>query len=103
MASFNIANAKGRDAVVYAQGVRKKAVVRWVDDGGRQAAGIRVIKGDCGHDLLALELQVAAKENVASLLIQGDPELDIERFGRFLTASSRVYLNREGTPVSKIT
>lgn len=103
MASFNIANSKGRDAVVYAQGIRKKAVVRWVDDGGRQAAGIRVIKGDCGHDLTKLETQATSGEGIASLLIQSDPELDIERFGRFLTNSSRVYLNPEGVPVSKIT
>ena len=78
MATINIANSKGRDAVVGAQSVVKPVKVRWLDEQGRQIQSSRVLKSNISHDLAALEAQAGGRDKVAQLLIEGDPEIDME-------------------------
>ena len=41
-------------------------------------------------------------ESISEALIQGDPEIDIESAGRYLTETSRVYVNEDKRLVHKI-
>ena len=102
MATINIANSKGRDAVVGAQSVVKPVKVRWLDEQGRQIQSSRVLKSNISHDLAALEAQAGGRDKVAQLLIEGDPEIDMEAFGSMLKETSRVFVDPDGKIVHKV-
>jgi hypothetical protein len=102
MGTINIANSKGRDAVVGAQSVIKPMKVRWVDEQGRQAQSARVLKSDLSHDLSALEAAAGARDKIAQALIAGDPEIDAEMFGSIMKETSRVYVDPDGQVVHRV-
>jgi hypothetical protein len=97
MPEINICNSAGRDATVTMETAATPLRVRWVDKNGRQAHNVRVLKASLDHDLEALLQQNQTIENVGQALIDGDPEIDFESVGTFLTTTSRVYVdaNRE--------
>lgn len=102
MAEINLSNEAGRDASVNLENVGKTETVRWLDDQGRQAAGIRVLKAPIQRNIEALVKQYGDLDLVAQALVDGDPEIDFESAGRYLTETSRVYVNRENRLVHKI-
>jgi hypothetical protein len=103
MGTINIANSKGRDAVVGAQSVVKTLKVRWIDDKGRQAQSARVMKSDLSHDLTALETRAGGRDKIAQALIDGDPDIDVELFGSIMKETSRVFVDPEGKIVHRVT
>jgi hypothetical protein len=102
MATINICNSKGRDAVVGAQSVLKPMKVRWMDEQGRQVQSARLMKSDLAHDFGALEARAGGKDKVAQLLIDGDPEIDIESFGSVMSNCSRVFVDPDGKIVHRV-
>lgn len=101
MGEINISNSNGRDAVVVADSVRSSQPVRWVDDDGRQASTVRVLKApfDREANLLKNTEDLSA---VSQQLIEGDPEIDFENTGRFLNETSRVFVDRDGKIVHRV-
>jgi hypothetical protein len=102
MGTINIANSKGRDAVVGSQSVLKPMKVRWLDEQGRQIESSRVMRGDLSHDIEALKSQAGGLDKIAQTLIDGDPEIDLETFGSILKQTCRVFINPEGKIVRKV-
>jgi hypothetical protein len=102
MSEINIANSAGRDAVVNSQSVRSTIKVRWVDDQGRQASAVRVLKGTVDRDAPALARNLGAMEKVSDALVAGDPEIDLEQVGRYLRNTSRVYVDPNGQIVHRV-
>ncbi len=102
MGSINIRNSKGRDAIVNTESVSARLRVRWLDDKGRQAGNVRVIRSTLDRDLGALVAKAGALEKVAALLVQGDPEIDTEVFGGYLQETSRVYVDPDGKVLRKV-
>jgi hypothetical protein len=102
MGEINLSNSKARDAVVATHSVRIPMKVRWLDEQGRQASTSRLLKASMDRDIRALEQQAGGLDKVAAALLAGDPELDIERYGRFLKETSRVYVDPEGKVVRKV-
>lgn len=102
MGQINIANSKGRDAIVSTLSVRKAKKVRWCDEQQRQAAGVRVLKASLDKDAAALTEKAGGIEKVADLIISADPELDVENFGRFLKETSSVFINPQGKVVNRV-
>lgn len=96
MAEINLSNSAGRDAAVTSQSVRSPLKVRWVDQQGRQANSMRLLKAPIDHDMNALLAQLGDPGKVADAIINGDPELDLENIGRYLKETSRVYVNAQG-------
>lgn len=95
MAEINLANNSGRDAVVALSSVMSLKQVRWLDDQGRQAASARIIKSTLDHSLDAiLDRQQCELESVSQLLIDGDPEIDLQNTGRILRETSRVFVDK---------
>jgi hypothetical protein len=94
MGSINVSNSKNRDALVHTQSVSTSLRVRWLDDKGRPAGNVRVVRATLDRDLEAL---LAARGGdlaaVTEALIHGDPELDLERVGGYLRDTSRVYVS----------
>jgi hypothetical protein len=102
MGEINISNSAGRDAVVGTETVRSPMRVRWVDDQGRQASSVRVLKSPFERDLSSLQTTHGALQSVGAALIDGDPEIDMEATGRFLRETSRAYIDQEGQLVHKV-
>jgi hypothetical protein len=100
--TINILNSAGRDAVVTTESVRSALKVRWVDDRGRQAASVRVVKAAVDRSLEALKDAHGDLPTVAQLLLDSDPEIDPETTGRVLGETSRVYVNPKREIVHKV-
>jgi hypothetical protein len=76
--------------------------VRWLDAKNRQARNIRVLKSTVEHDIDALVAEQDGILNVAQALIDGDPEIDVESVGSFLSATSRVFVDKSNKLVHRI-
>lgn len=94
--AINISNNKKRDAVVALETVRSKMEVRYQTGDGRPATTRRTMKSDIEHDLAAIQGKRKDVGSVSNLLVDGDPEIDIERFGFLLTDTSRIYVSEKG-------
>lgn len=93
---INISNEKHRDAVVAMEGVRPKREVRFVDEDMKNIVTRRLLKTDITHDLPELQKKIPKMEDVSEALVEGDPEVDIESFGMFLSETSRIYVGEKG-------
>ena len=94
MPDINLSNPAGRDAVVNMETVSTPLQVRWIDDDGRQARSVRFLKSTLAQDIDVLrELSQAQDVEISDLLMQADPDVDIETAGSFLQDTSRVYVN----------
>lgn len=102
MGTINILNSAGRDAVVTTESVRSALKVRWVDDKGRQASTVRVVKAAVDRSIEALKDAHGELATVAQLLLDSDPEIDTETTGRVLGETSRVYVNPKREIVHKV-
>ena len=103
MPEINISNSAGRDAVVTMETVSTPVRVRWLDEQGRQANSIRVLKSTLDLDIGALTEQVGGEvRNVGAALIEGDPEINLESIGSLLRNTSRVYIDQKSQIVHKV-
>ncbi len=87
---INLANKKKRDAQVSLESVRLKREVKYIDEAGKLTENVRFLKSTLDHSTETL-LKNRSLEKLADELIKGDPEIDIEKFGKYLTETSRVY------------
>jgi hypothetical protein len=76
--------------------------VRWVDQLGRQANSVRFLKSAIDRDLESIQKLAGGIEGVASLLIHGDNDVDVETVGTLMTTTSRVYINRDNQLVHRV-
>lgn len=95
MPEINIANSSGRDAFVGLASVNCRTQVRWLDQQQRQAKSVRVIKSTVDHDFEALLEKYGEAGSIGAAVLESDVEIDLENCGRFLSESSRVYLNSQ--------
>lgn len=95
MGEINLANSSGRDAVVATESVTSDKQIRWLDDQGRQASSVRLVKSTLNYDLQALLTKHKDLSKLSELLVEGDPEIDLENTGRVLTETSRVFIDKD--------
>ena len=95
MGEINLANSSGRDAVVALASMTTLKQTRWLDSQGRQANSQRIVKSTLDYSLEALlERNPGELGDLSQLLIDGDPEIDLENTGRFLRETARVYVDQ---------
>ncbi|MEL6373894.1 MAG: hypothetical protein AAFR04_07985, partial [Pseudomonadota bacterium] len=94
MPNLNIRDAKNRDAVVRGEPTTQTTRIHQVGPNGSPTSLRRVLKGTLEHDLKALlAAHGDSLDEVAQALIDGDPDVDMERFGSYLTHPARVWVN----------
>jgi len=103
MAELNLTDSRGRDAVISADSVSIPLHVRWIDEKGRQASSRKVMKATIDQDVDALVKEHGSLSEAGEAMIQGDPEVDIERVGSFMEDYSRIYIGPAKEIVHKIT
>ncbi len=102
MPNINLTDSRKRDAVVKAESVRISEPVRYVGPKGGRASTRRVLKATIDHDYNTLVEQAGSPEKLGQALIDGDPEIDMERFGASLWNLSRVYTDPDDSLVFRI-
>jgi len=94
MPNLNLSDSRGRDAVVSGESVTQRAQVLWIDDEGDIVTSHRLLQSTSEHSLRGLKETFGDDlKKVGQALIDGDPEVDIERFGSYLNELSRVYVS----------
>jgi hypothetical protein len=99
---IHIADAKNRDAEVVFTGKSKKPLVHAVTASGAEVHTLRVLKGTAKNSYEGMLKQLGADDAIAKAMIEGDPEIDLQMTGRFIKGSTRVYIDADMKPVSRI-
>jgi hypothetical protein len=94
--AINISNAKNRDATVALEAVRPKRDIHYIDEDHNMVINRRLLKTDVPHDLAALTKKDGDLEKLGKKLVEDDPEIDLEQFGKYLSETSRVYVSEKG-------
>ncbi len=102
MPEINISDSGGRDAFVATQSVGTTLKVRWIDGQKRQVNSARLLKAAVTNDIEALRVRFGELIDIGKALIESDPEVDLESTGRFLSDTSRVYINPDRKVVHKV-
>lgn len=102
MGEINVANDSGRDAVVATSSVTADRSVRWLDKQGRQAASARLVKSTLNHGFEALVAEHGDASQLSQVIVDSDPEIDLENTGRFLRDTSRVYIDKDRSIVRNV-
>jgi hypothetical protein len=103
VAEINVSDQKGRDAMVAAESVTIAHEMRWLDEDGAQVGTKKILRATMAQEISRLEAEAGDLDKLADALVEGDPEVDVESFGSFLTDTSRVYLNQGNEVVHRIT
>ena len=99
---INIADAKARNAEVLFSGRTAKEGVKTVTADGGVTKTLRVIKGTAATSYDGMLARYGSPEAVAEKLMKEDPETDLLFTGRFVTGTTRVYVNSSFKPVFRI-
>jgi hypothetical protein len=100
---IHIADAKGRDAEIIFNSKPKKPTVKLVTEKGEEVQSLRVLKGAINNSFEGMSKSIGEGEAIAQAMITADPEIDLNLTGRFINGSSRVYIDQDLKPVSRIT
>ncbi len=100
---IHIADAKGRDAEIIFNSRPKKPTVKLVTEKGEEVQSLRVLKGAINNSFEGMSKSIGEGEAIAQAMITSDPEIDLNITGRFINGSSRVYIDKDLKPVSRIT
>ncbi len=100
---IHIADSKNRDAEVLFTGISKKQYVKLVTPDGKDVHTLRVLKCTAKNSFEALLKKHKNPEAIADSILSGDPEIDLQMTGRFIKGSTRVFIDQDLKPVTRIT
>jgi hypothetical protein len=103
MPEINLTDNRGRDARVATGSVSTTIAYRWIDDEGSQPENRKILRATVAQDESTLAARAGGDlDALGQILIEGDPEVDVEQFGRFLSDTSRVYVDPDNSIVHHI-
>ncbi|MCK5726487.1 MAG: hypothetical protein KAH22_06665 [Thiotrichaceae bacterium] len=100
---IHISNDKERDSHVGFKGY--PAIRRAIksDPNGNPTLNKKIIKGTSANSLEGLKVSLGEDiDKIADAIIQGDPEVNLEVTGKFLSSTPRVYVNEDLEVVYKV-
>jgi hypothetical protein len=95
MRGINISNEKKRDAEVAFDSITAKSKVKFVLGNGKDKQNIKVLKSTMELTEEALVAKYGNLKAVGEAIIESDPELDIEKIGRKIGGTHKLYLNKD--------
>ncbi len=102
MPNINLTDERLRDAVVKAESTTVRNDSRYVGPKGKNCSTRKVLKATVDQDYDNLKKQFKTDEALGKALVDGDPDIDLERNGMFLWDVSRVYINPKEELVYRI-
>jgi hypothetical protein len=97
MKVINISDSKKRNTRVLLKAKNQGEQQRMTDPQGRPVKVSRFVRNTLETDLTALTKETSL-EDLSEQIIAGDPEIDMELFGRRIDGASRLYLNANNEP-----
>ncbi len=99
---IHIADSKNRDAEIIFSNKTKKPFVKQVTPQGEEVHTFRVLKGTASNAYEGLFKTHKDPEAIAQVMLAGDPEINLQMTGRFIKGATRVYIDQDLKPVSRI-
>ena len=111
---IKLANQKKRDAEVTFKSLNPKGKIKMVMETGEKVINKRVVKGTSKHTSETLlsnydekpqegvDFQMQLAGRLSNELINSDPEIDINLYGKYIENVSRVYINEDQKPVFRV-
>ena len=101
MKVINIADDKQRNSRVSLAHKKRVMTNRYIDQNTMPVQSMRVVKNTLHTDFRALTKNLSAEE-LSQKIVDGDPEIDIELFGKQVTDTTRIYLNNDNLPAAGV-
>lgn len=101
MKVINIADEKQRNSRVALDNKRRGQYVRKVDVQKQDVESVRIVRGSLATDFASLTRDLSP-EDLSKKLIEADPELDLELFGKRIEGTVRIYLNSDNQPAGAV-
>jgi hypothetical protein len=101
MKVINIADEKQRNSRVALDNKKRAQYTRRVDQTLQPVDGVRIVKGSLETDLTSLTREITVEE-LSQKLIDADPEIDLELFGKRIDGTVRIYLNSDNQPAGAV-
>lgn len=101
MKVINIADDKQRNSRVALDTKQRAQFTRKVDPQLQPVESVRIVKGSLETDFANLTREISPEE-LSKKLIEGDPELDLELFGKRIEGTVRIYLNSDNQPAGAV-
>ncbi len=95
MKTIRLANDKKRDAQVGYELTKEKSDVSAVLPDGIGFKNIRILKSTIDNEPEDLLRKYGSAEAVGQAILKGDPEIDFEKAGMFITGIKKVYVDGE--------
>jgi hypothetical protein len=99
---INIADSKNRDAEIIFSNKTKRPFVKQITPQGAEVHTLRVLKGTANNAYEGLLKTYKDPEVIAQSILAGDPEINLQMTGRFIKGATRVYIDQDLKPVSRI-
>jgi hypothetical protein len=99
---LHLADSKNRNAEIIFSTKTKKTLVKLVTAQGSEVYTLRVLKGTANNAYEGLLKTHKDPEAIAQAMLKGDPEINLQMTGRFIKGSTRVYIDENLKPVSRI-
>ena len=102
MRSLNISNEKKRDAVVGMDNTPRKSKINYVLKDGSPKKTVKILKGllEISEEYLVEKYGDLVK--LGEEIIKGDPEIDMERTGRFVSGTKKLYIGKDNKIVYRV-
>jgi hypothetical protein len=99
MRRIKISNSQNRDADISYGGITNKSKIRFVLPDGSLSSNGKLLKSSMGQQYAALVKKSGNDEALVELLINGDPEIDIEITGAFIKGGQQMLVDENLNPV----
>ena len=99
MRRIKISNSQNRDADISYGGITNKSKIRFVLTDGSLSSNGKLLKISMGQQYAALVKKSGNDEALVELLINGDPEIDIEITGSFIKGGQQMLVDENLNPV----
>ena len=96
---INLGDGKGKNAEIIFSGMTKKPFVKQVTENGELVKTLRVLKGTIENSYDAVLKKLSDDESIAQSMIEGDQEISLDFTGRFITETSKVYIDTNLKPI----
>ena len=93
MRNINLSDDRKRDALVAFEGKRPKRTAFQVMKDGSEKRSVRVLQGTLAVDTATLLARYGNLNKLGEAIINGDPEVDLERMGMIVSGTRKVYIN----------
>ena len=100
---LHIADSKNRDAEIIFSSKTRKPLIKMVTASGVDVHTLRVLKGTARNAYEGLLKTHKDPEAIAQAMLREDPEIDLQMTGRFIKGSTRVFIDQDLKPVTRIT